>query len=56
VVAVYTFWFLFSDVGKQVYGVKKKGLPPLPPSEWQPTGGYSPDDGWVSYTPPPDWH
>jgi len=55
-VAVYTFWFLFSDVGKQVYGVKKKELPPLPPSEWQPTGRYSADDGWVSYTPPPDRH
>jgi len=55
-VAVYTFWFLFSDVGKQVYGLKKKELPPLPPSEWQPTGRYSADDGSVSYTPPPNWH
>jgi len=55
-IAVYTFWFLFGDVGKQVYGVKKKELPPPPPSEWQQTGGYSADDGWVSYTPPPDWH
>jgi len=55
-IAVYTFWFLFGDVGKQVYGVKKKELPPLPPSEWQPTGRYSADDGWVSYTPPPNWH
>jgi len=52
-VAVYTFWFLFGDVGKQVYGVKNQELPPLPPSEWQPTGRYSADDGWVSYTPPP---
>src|SRR6266849_10375055 len=47
-IAVYTFWFLFGDVGKQVYGVKKKELPPLPPSEWQPTGRYSADDGSVS--------
>ena len=35
-VAVYTFWFLFSDVGKQLYGGKNPGLPPLPPKEWQP--------------------
>ena len=55
-VAVYTFWFLFSDVGKQLYDVKKKELPPPPPSEWQPTGRYSADDGSVSYTPPPNWH
>jgi hypothetical protein len=54
-VAVYTFWFLFGDVGKQVYGVKKKELPPLPPSEWQQSSSYSAHDGWVSYTPPPDW-
>jgi len=53
-VAVYTFWFVFSDVGKQVYGVNKKELPPLPPSEWQQSSSYSAHDGWVSYTPPPN--
>jgi uncharacterized BrkB/YihY/UPF0761 family membrane protein len=53
-VAVYTFWFLFSEVGKQVYGVKKKEPPPLPPSEWQPSGSESAHDERVSYTPPPN--
>jgi len=53
-VAVYTFWFLFSEVGKQVYGVKKKELPPLPPREWQPNSSNSTQD-WPSYTPPPNW-
>ena len=49
-VAVYTFWFLFSDVGKQIYGGKEP--PPLPPKEWQPGSIDSAQDGWVSYTPP----
>ena len=53
-VAVYTFWFLFGDASKQVYNVKKRELPPLPPSEWQASNSSSVDDGWVSYTPPPD--
>jgi len=54
-VAVYTFWFLFSDVGKQLYTGKNQELPPLPPKEWQPGSIDSAHDGWVSYTPPPDW-
>jgi len=48
-VAVYTFWFLFSDVGKQLYGVKDRLLPPLPPNEWRPIRSDS------SFTTPPDW-
>ena len=32
-VAVYTFWFLFSETGKAVYG-KPPETPPPPPSEW----------------------
>jgi hypothetical protein len=52
-VAVYTFWFLFSDVGKQLYGGKNQELPPLPPKEWQPGSSDSADDRWVNYTPPP---
>jgi uncharacterized BrkB/YihY/UPF0761 family membrane protein len=52
-VAVYTFWFLFSDVGKQLYDGKNQGLPPLPPKEWQPSSSDSAHDGWVNYTPPP---
>jgi hypothetical protein len=52
-VAVYTFWFLFSDVGKQLYGGKNQEPPPLPPKEWQPGSSDSAHDGWVNYTPPP---
>lgn len=48
--AVYTFWFLFGDVWKQVYENLTPRMPPPPPGEWQPN--YSADDGWVSYTPP----
>jgi len=54
-VAVYTFWFLFSDVGKQLYPGKNQQLPPLPPKEWQPGSIDSAQQGWVYYTPPPDW-
>ncbi len=54
-VAVYTFWFLFSDVGKQLYPGKNQELPPLPPKEWQPGSMDSAHDGWVYYTAPPDW-
>jgi hypothetical protein len=32
-VAVYTFWFLFSDPGKAIYG-EPRPLPPNPPAEW----------------------
>jgi hypothetical protein len=43
-VAVYTFWFLFSETGKQVYPGKRNELPPPPPREWQSSGGYSEHD------------
>lgn len=40
--AVYTFWFLFSDAGKQLYDPNARVLqppsPPLPPSDWQSAG------------------
>jgi len=52
-VAVYTFWFLFSDVGKQLYGGKNQEPPPLPPKQWPRSSNDSAEDGWVSYTPPP---
>ncbi len=52
-VAVYTFWFLFSDVGKQLYGGKNQEPPPLPPKEWQPSRSDSAHEDWVTYTPPP---
>ena len=53
-VAVYTFWFLFSDVGKQIYGGKNPELPPLPPKDWQP-GNQDSAQRTLSYTEPPDW-
>src|SRR5688572_10389706 len=41
--AAYTFWFLFSDVGRQIYDKDFRPTlpppPPLPPSEWQSAGG-----------------
>jgi len=52
-VAVYTFWFLLGETGKQVYEDYKKQLPPPPPKEWQSSGGYSEHDNRaVSYNPP----
>ena len=33
-VAVYTFWFLFSETGKAVYDGASPPLPPKPPSDW----------------------
>jgi len=33
-VAVYTFWFLFSDAGKQVYEQAQVTPPPAPPGSW----------------------
>ena len=37
--AAYTFWFLFSDVGRQIYDKDFRASlppsPPPPPSEWQ---------------------
>lgn len=41
--AAYTFWFLFSDVGRQIYDKDFRASlpppPPLPPSEWQTASG-----------------
>ena len=52
-VAVYTFWFLFGEQGKQVYPARPKDLPPLPPKEWHSGGGNSEHrDGSVSYNQP----
>ncbi len=54
-VAVYTFWFLFSDVGKQLYGGASRELPPLPPKDWQAGSLDSAPQGTRIYTEPPDW-
>ena len=41
--AAYTFWFLFSDVGRQIYDKDFRPTlpppPPPPPSEWESAGG-----------------
>lgn len=54
-VAVYTFWFLFSDVGKQLYDVKKQEGPPLPPEEWQRQSGDSAHSVTPTSAAPGDW-
>jgi hypothetical protein len=54
-VAVYTFWFLFSDPGKQLYGVENRELPPLPPEEWRSHTSQSAYDGRPTSGAPPDW-
>jgi len=49
----YTFWFLFSEPGKTLYGKPSHTLPPLPPSDWA-----SVEQGTQRYVPPaspPDW-
>jgi hypothetical protein len=54
-VAVYTFWFLFSDPGKQLYGAGPRELPPLPPEEWRPLTSQSTYDERPSSVAPPNW-
>ena len=54
-VAVYTFWFLFGDVGKQLYGGTARELPPLPPNDWQAGSLDSAQQRTRNYTEPPDW-
>ena len=53
--SVYTFWFLFSDVGGQLYGSGSRSLPPLPPKEWQRQHGDPANPGLPVSTMPPDW-
>jgi hypothetical protein len=55
-VAVYTFWFLFSEPGKSIYDRPRYGLPPMPAS-WQQTTTQQ-QEREKQYTPPstpPDW-
>jgi hypothetical protein len=51
---VYTFWFLFSEAGKTLYGTPAQTLPPPPPSDW---AGVEQQGLHQSYAPDmqPDW-
>jgi hypothetical protein len=42
-VAVYTFWFLFSEPGRQLYDQRKE-IPPPPPGDWTGVGAPSRDN------------
>jgi hypothetical protein len=56
-VAVYTFWFLFSEPGKSIYDRPRYGLPPMSAS-WQQTTTQQQQERERQYTPPstpPDW-
>ena len=53
-VAVYTFWFLFSDTGKALYGRPARTLPPSPPAEWPSVERHQTDQVQAPLTPP-DW-
>ena len=54
-VAVYTFWFLFGDVGKQLYDVRTPEGPPLPPEEWQPQSRETAQNATPSSAAQGDW-
>ncbi|HEY6806044.1 MAG TPA: hypothetical protein VI306_20855 [Pyrinomonadaceae bacterium] len=61
-VAVYTFWFLFSEPGKSLYDRPRYGLPPMPASWEQRTtqqqSTTQQQERERQYTPPstpPDW-
>lgn len=54
-VCIYTFWFLFSEPGKQIFDQQRLGLPPSQ-EEW--FGSPAAIQKEVQYTPPstpPDW-
>lgn len=56
-VGVYTFWFLFSENGKQLYDRPANSLPPAPPTDW---ASLNRQAGETSQFPPttmapPDW-
>ena len=52
----YTFWFLFSEPGKTLYGIEAKRLPPLPPSDWKAVEQqHEREEQYVPPASPPDW-
>ena len=50
---IYTFWFLFSDPGKELYDKPRNMLPPAPPS-W-PTPEFNSQTADYARRTPPDW-
>jgi low temperature requirement protein LtrA len=54
VVAIYTFWFLFSAPGKVLYDNLAQALPPAPPV-WNEVGRTRKTETYVPPASPPDW-
>jgi hypothetical protein len=55
-VCVYTFWFLFSENGRQLYDRPAHSLPPAPPADWASLNRQTEETS--QYKPPispPDW-
>jgi hypothetical protein len=51
---VYTFWFLFSDPGKQLYDKQQQNALPPPPPWWK-AQELTPQDKEYVRRNPPDW-
>jgi hypothetical protein len=63
-VAVYSFWFMFSDAGKAFYSKLStypqrpyalRDTPPQPASEWNAQTSYGREREYVPPAQPPDW-
>jgi hypothetical protein len=56
-VCVYTFWFLFSENGRQLYDRPGHPLPPAPPTDWATLNRQSGETSQFQPTTmaPPDW-
>jgi hypothetical protein len=55
-VCIYTFWFLFSEPGKSLYGRSSQALPPPPPSNWADLDRQKGrEQQYVPPASPPDW-
>lgn len=65
-VAVYSFWFMFSDAGKALYGVPSTArpdarpyalhdAPPQPASDWNARGSEERERSYAPPAQPPDW-
>lgn len=55
VVAIYTFWFLFSAPGKVLYDNMAQALPPAPPADWNEVERTQGRKTYVPPASPPDW-